>query len=489
MREYYDLTRRAELLGREQAPFWTFDEFLGAYPVRGQRRAAAAVRGLRRRPDDRRRRALLVPPRQHRQGMVRPRCRPDRPPAGCRPRDAPADRAGRQGRQPRAGARPTPSSRSTSARRTATGSSPTCAATSSPTTRWSGTCALPVPDEQHPGAGSTRPRPRHEGYTIETFVDAVPDDLVESLCVLLGQLAVDAPTGAVDFDEEVMTPQRYAEMRRHRAGHGPGALRDARAHTRPAGRRPVDARRAPVRQHDRLPVGHVRAPRAPRARARPRHEGREPAGRPGRARRPHPGDHPERRDQRLHGLDQRADGVRAGRGGHRVRQAASDEPEALARPRPGRTATGRPGAPPRAPGSRRSADGRRGRPPAARPVAPGRRRAPFPRSAARRRGPVRASRPRDGGPTRLDASPTAYGAAQSRSSASAANQSARGPGAMRTGPGRGGLGVSRGAGGPVGAPTGSVAPSSTRGGPTQASVSVDREPSTGATSTPPATAT
>ena len=36
--------------------------------------------------------------------------------------------------------------------------------------------------------------PRHRGYTIETFVDAVPDDLVESLCVLLGQLAVDAPT-------------------------------------------------------------------------------------------------------------------------------------------------------------------------------------------------------------------------------------------------------------------------------------------------------
>ena len=51
-----------------------------------------------------------------------------------------------------------------------------------------------------------------EGYAIETFVGAVPDDLVESLCVLLGQLAVDAPTGEVDFEEEAMTPQRYAEM-------------------------------------------------------------------------------------------------------------------------------------------------------------------------------------------------------------------------------------------------------------------------------------
>ncbi len=53
--------------------------------------------------------------------------------------------------------------------------------------------------------------PHHEGYTIETFVGAVPDDLVESLCVLFAQLAVDAPTGSVDFEEETYTPQRYAE--------------------------------------------------------------------------------------------------------------------------------------------------------------------------------------------------------------------------------------------------------------------------------------
>ena len=71
--------------------------------------------------------------------------------------------------------------------------------------------ALPVPDEQIQ-EWIDEAAPRHEGYTIETFVGAVPDDLVESLCVLLGQLAVDAPTGAVDFEEETMTPQRYAEM-------------------------------------------------------------------------------------------------------------------------------------------------------------------------------------------------------------------------------------------------------------------------------------
>src|SRR3954469_22383700 len=29
MRDFYDVSRRAELLGREEAPFWTFEEFLG----------------------------------------------------------------------------------------------------------------------------------------------------------------------------------------------------------------------------------------------------------------------------------------------------------------------------------------------------------------------------------------------------------------------------------------------------------------------------
>ena len=70
---------------------------------------------------------------------------------------------------------------------------------------------LPVPDEQIQ-EWIDEAAPHHVGYTLETFVGAVPDDLVESLCVLLGQLAVDAPSGAVDFEEELVTPQRYAEM-------------------------------------------------------------------------------------------------------------------------------------------------------------------------------------------------------------------------------------------------------------------------------------
>jgi GNAT superfamily N-acetyltransferase len=52
---------------------------------------------------------------------------------------------------------------------------------------------------------------RYDGHRIETFVDDIPDELVPSLCVLFGQLAVDAPTGDVDFEEETMTPERFAE--------------------------------------------------------------------------------------------------------------------------------------------------------------------------------------------------------------------------------------------------------------------------------------
>ncbi|MDQ4053426.1 MAG: GNAT family N-acetyltransferase [Actinomycetota bacterium] len=54
---------------------------------------------------------------------------------------------------------------------------------------------------------------RHTGYTLETYVNDVPEELIPSLCVLLGQLGVDAPTGAVDWEEEVITPERFAESR------------------------------------------------------------------------------------------------------------------------------------------------------------------------------------------------------------------------------------------------------------------------------------
>ena len=44
----------------------------------------------------------------------------------------------------------------------------------------------------------------HEGYRIVSFDGPIPDELVDSLCQTKAQLGVDAPTGAIDFEEEHM---------------------------------------------------------------------------------------------------------------------------------------------------------------------------------------------------------------------------------------------------------------------------------------------
>jgi len=75
--------------------------------------------------------------------------------------------------------------------------------------RW---LTLPVADEAIQ-AWADLAAERHAGYTLETYVNDVPADLIPSLCVLMGQLGVDAPTGAVDWEEEVITPERFVESR------------------------------------------------------------------------------------------------------------------------------------------------------------------------------------------------------------------------------------------------------------------------------------
>ncbi len=210
MREFYDLGRRAQLHGRPHAPFWSLEEFLGAIRAddMGERQELfAAYDGDRMVghavlwsflldntdkayfdvavdvPDRRRGigRALV----EHVERIVAKDGRPLLLSAAKLPFD----------------------DRETHAYR-----------------RFAEACGyglsnyevvrhldLPVPDDTVQ-AWIDQAAPRHTGYTIETYVGAVPDELVESLCVLLGLLAVDAPTGAVDFEEEAMTPQRYAEM-------------------------------------------------------------------------------------------------------------------------------------------------------------------------------------------------------------------------------------------------------------------------------------
>jgi GNAT superfamily N-acetyltransferase len=210
MRDFYDLNRRAELLGRPNAPFWTFQEFLGAFrsPDSGERQELfAAYDGDRMVGNaalwtpllDNTEKAwfmLSVDVPERRRGIGR----------------ALAERIEQTAKDDGrslilAGSTLPFDDRESHAYR-----------------RFAEACSyelfnfevvrhltLPVPDEQIQ-AWIDEATPRHQGYTIETFVGAVPDDLVESLCLLLGQLAVDAPTGTVDFEEESVTPQRYAEM-------------------------------------------------------------------------------------------------------------------------------------------------------------------------------------------------------------------------------------------------------------------------------------
>jgi GNAT superfamily N-acetyltransferase len=69
---------------------------------------------------------------------------------------------------------------------------------------------LPVPDGDL-DAWTAKAAVKSAGYEIRTYVDEFPADLAPSLCTLMGQLAVDAPTGQIDFEEEVMTPERLQQ--------------------------------------------------------------------------------------------------------------------------------------------------------------------------------------------------------------------------------------------------------------------------------------
>ena len=61
---------------------------------------------------------------------------------------------------------------------------------------------------------SAKAAQKHDGYRIETFFHDIPEELIPSLCTLLGLLGVDAPTGECDWEEEVFTPERFAELQK-----------------------------------------------------------------------------------------------------------------------------------------------------------------------------------------------------------------------------------------------------------------------------------
>ena len=53
--------------------------------------------------------------------------------------------------------------------------------------------------------------PHHADYRIETFLHDIPEPLLPSYCRVHNQLATDAPTGDIDFEEEQMTPEIFLQ--------------------------------------------------------------------------------------------------------------------------------------------------------------------------------------------------------------------------------------------------------------------------------------
>lgn len=210
MRDFYDLDRRAELHDRQHAPFWEFEEFLGAIrsPDSGERKEVFAAYDGDRMVGNAVLWSFLLDNTEKAWFGVNVDVPERRRGIGRALVDRLEQHAKNDGRSLILSDAKLPfDDRDSHSYR-----------------RFAEACgyelfnyevvrhlALPVADGEIQ-TWIDEAEPHHEGYTIETFVGAIPDDLVESLCVLLGQLAVDAPTGSVDFEEEAVTPQRYAEM-------------------------------------------------------------------------------------------------------------------------------------------------------------------------------------------------------------------------------------------------------------------------------------
>jgi GNAT superfamily N-acetyltransferase len=71
---------------------------------------------------------------------------------------------------------------------------------------------LPLPVAQDRlDAWAAEAADHHHGYTIESFVDDIPDELLGSFCEVMNQLALDAPTGDIDMEAEAITPEVYRQ--------------------------------------------------------------------------------------------------------------------------------------------------------------------------------------------------------------------------------------------------------------------------------------
>ena len=65
---------------------------------------------------------------------------------------------------------------------------------------------LPVADALLEGI-EAEVRAHASGYEVRTFTDGVPEELLASYCLLVGQLVLEAPMGDVEYEEEVYSPE------------------------------------------------------------------------------------------------------------------------------------------------------------------------------------------------------------------------------------------------------------------------------------------
>lgn len=70
---------------------------------------------------------------------------------------------------------------------------------------------LPVPEDRLQ-AWIDHAAPHHEGYLIETYTE-IPDELLPSVCDVENTLAVDAPSGDIEFEAQSRTPEVRKQAR------------------------------------------------------------------------------------------------------------------------------------------------------------------------------------------------------------------------------------------------------------------------------------
>ena len=67
--------------------------------------------------------------------------------------------------------------------------------------------------------------PHHGDYRVSTYVGKTPGDLIPSLCHVMNQLGVVAPTGDIEFEPKAITPEVFAAREQRSAAAGKVMLR------------------------------------------------------------------------------------------------------------------------------------------------------------------------------------------------------------------------------------------------------------------------